>query len=194
MTVRTIAIGEAAPDENAALLVERAKAGDNTAFELLIRPRMERLLRLALSILGDESDARDAIQEGCLSAWRQLPRLRDADRFEAWLWRIVVNECRTTLRQRGRASVREITVDDLASTAEPALAGRSFSDTIVAEDAIQRAFRRLDADKRLILVLHHVEDRPIGEIAVLLGIPEGTAKWRLHNARKALARAMEVER
>ena len=177
-----------------AVFVARAQAGDQDAFESLIRPRFDRLLRLAFSIIHDESDARDAVQDGCLLAWRELPSLRDPDRFEAWLWRILINTCRTTLRGRRRVSIREIAIDSLPPGAEPTQLGRPFADEMVAGDAIARAFSRLDPDKRTILVLHHVEDRSIHEIAALMHVPEGTAKWRLHSARRALERALEIER
>jgi RNA polymerase sigma-70 factor, ECF subfamily len=202
MEAMTITRGSAEPDavfvvdgrEMAVTLVERAQAGDRSAYELLIRSRLERLLRLALSIVGNEADARDAVQESCLKAWRELPRLRDADRFEAWLWRITINACRSSLRGRRRASVHEIVVDDTAPGSEPIQPGNAFADDVTVKDAIRRAFRRLDPDKRSILVLHYVEERPVTEIARLLGIAEGTAKSRLHAARKSLERALEAER
>jgi RNA polymerase sigma-70 factor (ECF subfamily) len=90
--------------------------------------------------------------------------------------------------------VRQIDLDSAVLQSEIAQPGRLFTESISAADAIRRAFRRLDADKRTILVLHHVEERSIGEIAALLAIPEGTAKWRLHAARQALTRALEAER
>lgn len=175
-------------------LVARAQAGDPAAYERLVGPRLERLLRLAYSILASEADARDAVQESCLRAWRELPRLREPERFEAWLWQIVINACRSALRSRRRISVREIAVDALASGSEPIGPGRSFAEALGVSDAIRQAFRRLDPDKRAILVLHHVEERSIADIAALLAIPEGTAKWRLYAARQALERALEVER
>lgn len=178
----------------AGALVARAQAGDQSAYEALIRNRLERLLRLALSIVGNEADARDVVQESCLKAWRELPSLRDAERFEAWLWRITINACRSSLRGRRRASVHEIVVDAAASGSEPAQPGGEFADDVTVKDAIRRAFRRLDPDKRAILVLHHVEERPITEIAALLGIAAGTAKSRLHAARRSLERALEAER
>ena len=95
-------------------LIQRARAGDAHAFELLLEPRFWRLNRLALSITANESDARDAIQDGCLRAWRELPRLRDPSRFDVWLWRIVVNACRDIVRQRRRVTVHEIAIVDEA--------------------------------------------------------------------------------
>ena len=105
----------------------------------------------------------------------------------------MINASRSRLRERRRSSVREITVDALSSDTGPAERGRAFTDQLSMDDAIRRAFARLDPDKRTILVLHHVEERPVGDIAALLNIPEGTAKWRLHAARGALARALRAE-
>ena len=115
------------------------------------------------------------------------------DDFEAWLWQIAVNACRTRLRGRRVARVREISVDDLPASDEPAHRRESSGDDLAAADAIHRAFARLDADKRTILILHHVDERSVMDIAALLGIPEGTAKWRLHAARRQLERALAEE-
>ena len=172
-------------------LVERARHGEVAAFEQLIRGRTERLLRLALSICGSEADARDALQEAFLRTWRDLPRLRDVDRFDAWLMRIVVNACRTASRRHRRSHAREIPVDLVAVGMEPSLPGPAERSS--NRDVIRRAFARLDPDRRTILALHHIDMRSIADIADALGIPEGTAKWRLHAARSALARAIEEE-
>ncbi|HYC07308.1 MAG TPA: RNA polymerase sigma factor [Candidatus Binatia bacterium] len=174
-------------------LVRAVQRGDAEAFDALVRPRMDRLLRLAMSILGNEADATDAVQDGCLQAWREAPRLRDPDRFEAWLWRIVINRCRTTLRGRRRAQVREIAVDQMPPGSELRDSSRLLGDEVGAIDAIRRALATLDHDKRTILALHHVERRPVTDIAALLGVPVGTAKWRLHAARQELERALEAE-
>lgn len=175
-------------------LVARAQRGDQAAFEALVEPRIDRLLRLADSIVSNDADASDAVQETCLQAWRQISRLRDADRFEAWLWQIAINACRSALRTRRRVILREVAVETMPIGFDLPAPGRGVGDDLSAIDVVQRAFRRLDADKRAILVLHHVEERSIAEIGALLGIPEGTAKWRLFAARQALERALEVER
>jgi len=175
-------------------LVERARSGDRAAFETLIDTRMWRLLRLASSILLHDADASDAVQDSCVRAWVELPRLRDPNLFDPWLWRIVINACRDTQRRRQRASVRELTIDGDGAVMDVAADGPGPGETIPEADLVRLAFARLDADRRTILILHHVEERPISEIATLLGIPEGTAKWRLHAARRALERALEVER
>ena len=178
-----------------ARLVLRARAGDAAAFDMLVATRVDRCYRLAWTILGNAEDAADATQEGFVAAWRELPRLRDVAAFDGWLNRIVANAARMSRRHRIR--LREVSVeqDDADATALGSTAGRgpSESDRIVSSDAIGRAFDRLRPAERLILVLHHVEERPVAEIAKSLGIPLGTAKWRLHAARAALERALEAE-
>src|SRR5262249_4809638 len=92
-------------------LLERAASGDADAFDALIRPRLDRLWRVAGAITQNASDAEDAVQEACVLAWRELPRLRDHAAFDAWLTRIVVNACRGVMRRTRRVRVREIDVD-----------------------------------------------------------------------------------
>ncbi len=170
-------------------LVERAQTGDAAAFEALVRDRIDPLFRTAWSILGSEADARDAVQEACVSAWRQLPRLRDPGAFDAWLGRIVVNACRSTFRRRGR--VREVSIAPIHDRAS--LTERDLS-TVAESDAISRAFDRLTPDHRTILVLHHLRHELVASIAATLAIPEGTVKSRLHAARTALEAALAAER
>ena len=184
----------AASDAVVLALVERAQQGDARAFETLLEARFWRLNRLALSITANEADARDALQDGCLRAWRELPRLRDRSAFDAWLWRIVLNSCRSLMRGRRRLQVHEIAIVDDQALDRRGEAGPSLGEAVSESDLIRRAFQRLDADKREILSLHHVEERPVDDIANVLGIPVGTAKWRLHSARQALERALRLER
>jgi RNA polymerase sigma-70 factor (ECF subfamily) len=172
-------------------LVERARRGDEVSFETLIRSRVDGLFRTAWAILGDEADARDAVQEACVQAWRNIPRLRDADRFDPWISRILVNACRTRLRSRSRTRVREIRLAPELDRPGPA----SDDPANHAEaDAVARAFDRLRPESRSILVLHHLGHQPIADIAVALGIPAGTVKSRLHTARAELTKALEWER
>ena len=179
-------------------LVERARSGDGTAFDLLIQDRIAGLFRLALAILGDEAEAREATQEASLQAWRELPRLREVDRFDAWLGRILTNACRMNARGRRRRQVREIAVS-FEPTEEGRIEGSSATLSGPAErsaelDSIQRAFGRLSVEQRTILALHHLEDRPVAEVATRLAISIPNAKWRLRSARAALERALEAER
>ena len=184
-------------------LIRRAAAGDTASFDELISPRLDRCYRLALAILANESDARDATQDAVVAAWRQLPRLRDRGSFDAWLNRIVANAARMARRHRVRLREVQIEQPEDAHAGRRDAGGRTAApprspdgggiESIAGADAVGRAFQRLREDDRLILVLHHLEARPIAEIARSLGVAAGTAKWRLHEARKALERAMEAE-
>jgi RNA polymerase sigma-70 factor (ECF subfamily) len=175
-------------------LVEQARSGDRIAFERLIEPWIEPAFRIALAILGREADARDATQDALLDAWRNIRSLRDPDRFDAWLGRIHVNACRAVGRRRGRSAVREIPLSMLPDPDEPAGRGRGLEEESASLDELEHVFARLSLEQRTILVLHHLERQPVARIAAVFGIPEGTAKWRLHAARAALERALEEER
>ena len=169
-----------------AQLVERAGFGDEVAFGQLVEGRIDRAFRTASAILGNEADARDATQDAFTSAWVNLPRLRDVDRFDAWLNRILMNRCRDLLRTRIRS--REIAIDEAALPQSP------MTDGALDISALTAAFERLDVAQRQLLVLHHLHHEPLVKIARRLEIPVGTAKSRLHAARKALERALERER
>jgi len=178
-------------------LVRRAQTGDAVAFEILVDARIDRCYRLAWSILSNGADAADATQDALVAAWRQLPRLREPAAFDGWLNRIVANAALSVRRRRGR--IREVSMrtypDDDTPQPEPPRdpLARTAMDEFVDNDAIGRAFDRLRPKDRMILVLHHVDERPVAEIARALGIPVGTAKSRLHAARTALERALEAE-
>jgi RNA polymerase sigma-70 factor (ECF subfamily) len=171
-------------------LIDRARNGDLDAFETIVRARMDAVYRLTSAILGDEADARDAAQETFVLAWRELSRLREPEKFEAWLQRVAVNAARMTLRTRGRRRVREI-----PSSQVVALASRVAADGGPAADAarLDEALRLLPVDQRAILVLHHLDGRPLAEIATILDIPVGTAKSRLFAARRALETALRAD-
>jgi RNA polymerase sigma-70 factor, ECF subfamily len=149
---------------------------------------MDAVYRLTAAILGDEADARDAAQDTFVAAWRELPKLRDADRFEAWLQRVAVNAARQTHRARSRRRVREIPSSTVAALADRA-AGAQRDDAAILDAALGR----LPVDQRAILVLHHLEGRPVAELALILAIPQGTAKSRLFAARRALAAAINAD-
>ena len=149
------------------------------------------MVRIAMAVLCDEADARDATQDALAAIWRELPSLRAPEGFAAWADRILVNRCRLILKRRRRRAVREIALpaDDPADLA----AGPGHEDEIVRRHALEAAFERLDPDARALLVLHHLAELPLAEIAARLGIPVGTAKSRLHHARQRLERALEAE-
>lgn len=177
--------GLAVAGRNEEALVTRAREGDRDAFALLIQPRTDRVLRTARAILANESDAHDAAQAAFVSAWVNLPRLRETARFDAWLTRVLVNECREALRRRKRNP--EIVLDDTDLSGPDSTAGS------VETAALRAAFGRVSVDERTILLLHHLHGLPLDQVARQLQIPVGTAKSRLWSARRALERALEAE-
>jgi RNA polymerase sigma-70 factor (ECF subfamily) len=174
-------------------LVERARSGDRSAFDSLVRSRIDAVYRTSLAILGDQADAADAAQETFMSAWRHRNALRDPNAFDAWLGRINLNACRAQLRRRGRTRVREVRLVDPEDDREPASTDRAFDDRTADTDVFDRAFARLSVDDRGVLVMHHLQERPVAEIAAVLGAPIGTIKSRLHRARAALESALAKE-
>jgi RNA polymerase sigma-70 factor, ECF subfamily len=194
LPLRAAEDGDAVPVDRDSLLVAQAAQGDVDAFDALLRPRLPRLGRLALAIVRNEADARDAVQDACILAWRELPALRRRDRFDPWLAQIVVNACRGLLRGQNRRRVREITVGDPAQVTPEVGTGPAAGPERIAEaEAVQLAFLRLDPDARALIALHYVEERPLAEIASILGIPVGTVKWRLFRARRVLDGALKAE-
>jgi RNA polymerase sigma-70 factor, ECF subfamily len=153
---------------------------------------MDAVYRLSYAVLGNEADARDATQDTFVAAWRQVGRVRDPERFEAWLQRVAVNAARMVHRSRRRRGVREI---PSAQIADAALAERPSGATPGERDAriLDAALHQLTHDQRSILALHHLEGRPVAELAEILDIPAGTVKSRLHAARQALHAVLQAE-
>ena len=168
-------------------LVERARDGDREAFGALVQVISDRSYALAARILRDGYLAEDAMQGALITAWRHLPGLRDPDRFEAWVRKLVVHACYAEARRRRTwaANVRVLPVDGPA--------GPDGLLSIVDRDELERIFRRLPVEQRAVFVLHHHIGLPLTEIAETLGIPEGTARSRLHYATKALRAAVEAD-
>ena len=166
-------------------LVERAKRGDHDAFASLAAAHVDGCYRLAYRILRDPHRAQDATQQALLGAWRDLPSLRDSERFEAWLRRLVVNACFTEARTE-RRWVARVRVLSTSTSSEP-----DGARSVAARDEVEDAFRRLTPDQRAVVVLHHHLGYPLTEIAATLGIPEGTARSRLHYAVRQLRAALD---
>ena len=178
------------PPEPDRSLIDRARHGDLEAFEEIVRARMDATYRLTYAILGDPAEARDAAQEAFVAAWRRIGDLREADRFDAWFQRMTVNAARMAHRGRRRRGVREIPASRVQGMADlPATASPAEHDA----RTLEAAMRRLDIDQRSILVLHHLDGRPLAELAEILAIPVGTVKSRLHTARQALQAAIDAE-
>jgi RNA polymerase sigma-70 factor (ECF subfamily) len=157
-------------------LVERAREGDPAAFTVLVDLTIARLDAAARLILRDPELARDAVQEALIKAWRDLPGLRDPDRFDAWLNRLTVHTCLDLARRRRRRPM-EIEILDLDQRAT-----RDLSLDVVNRQLLDEALRRLDPQRRALVVLHYFLGMPMPEVARAVGIPLGTAKSRLHHA------------
>ncbi|MFI5225605.1 MAG: RNA polymerase sigma factor [Candidatus Limnocylindrales bacterium] len=168
-------------------LVERASAGDRDAFASLAAANVDRCYSLAYRILRDAHRAQDATQQALLGAWRDLPTLREPERFDAWLRRLVVHACYAEARTERRwvARVRLISTD-------PPIAPDTTS-SVADRDELERGFRRLSPEQRAVVVLHHHLGYPLTEIAATLGIPVGTARSRLHSATRQLRAAIEAD-
>jgi RNA polymerase sigma-70 factor (ECF subfamily) len=168
-------------------VVERAMRGDREAFGVLVNAMSDRMYAIATRILRDTHLAEDALQSSLITAWRELPRLRDPDRFEAWVRRLLVHACYAEARRRRRwaGNVRVLPVDGPA--------GEDDMLSVADRDALDRAFRRLTVEQRAVFVLHHHVGLTLVEIADTLGIPAGTARSRLHYATRLLRTAIEAD-
>ncbi len=172
------------PDE--AGLVERAQKRDEEAFRMLVDRHRDRAYGLALQITRSREDAEDASQEAFVRAWLALPAFRGEASFGTWLHRIVVREAldRATVRQTRAA--REAHVDAEEELPVPMTSGgRDF----VLARRMERLMACLSAGQRAVLALFYQEDRPVLEIASILGMPENTVKTHLRRARAALREA-----
>jgi RNA polymerase sigma-70 factor (ECF subfamily) len=170
-------------------LVERAQAGDHDAFSVLVRASYPRLYGIANLILRDRERAQDTVQDVLVLAWRHIRALRDADAWDAWLYRLTVRACYKSARHQKHRDVVELHVmPDL----EPA-GTFDVTASIAERDRLGRELGRLPIDQRTVMVLHFYLDLPLTEAANLLDIPVGTAKSRLHRGLETLRAAMSAE-
>ena len=151
---------------------------------------MGRLRRVALLILHDDDRAEDAVQDALVNAWRDLRGLRDPDRFEAWLNRLLVHACYSQAKRLRRRSVREIQALPIVDAAN-----QDSQAAVALSDQLQRGLRRLPVEQSAHLVLSYYLDLPDAEVAAILRIPTNTAKTRRHRALAALRAELDaVER
>lgn len=169
-------------------LVVRAQGGDAEAFSLLTAGRTKRLYAAARLILRDDDLAADCVQDALLRAWLDLRALRDPDRFDAWLHRLLVRSCyRTAARQRARGMVEiQAYVNDQQTVSDAQRA-------VAVEDQLDRGFRRLSTEHRTVLVFRHYLGLTMAETAVALGVPLGTVQSRLNRATKTMRAALEAD-
>jgi RNA polymerase sigma-70 factor (ECF subfamily) len=169
-------------------LVVRARKGDHDAFAELAGAAISRLDATAWLMLRDADRATDAVQNALVRAWRDLPTLRDPDRFDAWLHRLLVNACIDEIRRVRR---RRLDVD-VADLSHPPSIPDDVSG-IADRDQLERAFSRLEPDERAVIVLHHYLDLPLSEVAATLGIPLGTTKSRLYRGLRQMRAALDAD-
>src|SRR5262245_41245090 len=148
----------------------------------------DRLMAVAFRILRDTDRAQDAVQQAIVAAWRDLPTLRDPDRFSGWLYRVLVNACYVEARRTRRwdANVRVLVIDTASESSDELL-------SVEDRDELERAFRRLPPEQRAVFVLHHYAGMRLTDIGDALEIPVGTVKSRLHYATAGLRAAIEAD-
>jgi RNA polymerase sigma-70 factor (ECF subfamily) len=168
-------------------LVEQARDGDDVAFSQLVDLDGDWCFAVAYRILRDVERAQDAVQQAFLLAWRELPRLRDPERYSPWLRRLLVHACYEEHRRHRRwtSHIRALPLDG-PETPDSTM-------TVDDRDALDRAFVRLTPQHRAVFVLHHHAGLPLAEIAESVGVPIGTVKSRLHYATRSLRAALVAD-
>lgn len=170
-------------------LIERARKGDQGAFSQLVRQHQRRVHSCALQMLGDRAQAEDAVQETFLRAWRALDRFDGRAKLSTWLYRICVNVSLNAIRRRRRSTSD---IDDPRipePAADPTQANVDPAHTLEMGQLYGRLGRALDGlspSLRSAVVLVLIQGLPHKEAAQVLGIPEGTVAWRIHEARRRL--------
>jgi RNA polymerase sigma-70 factor, ECF subfamily len=168
-------------------LVEAARSGDEEAFASIARGSADRLFAVAYRILRDVGRAEDAVQQALVTAWRELPALREAGRFEAWIHRILVHACYAEAQRASKWSANVVALPmDGPSTPDDTL-------TVVTRDLLDRGFSRLPTEQRAAFVLHHYLGWSVGEIAENLGVPSETIRSRLRYATSTLRAALDAD-
>lgn len=178
--------GSVEPDD--ALLTARAGEGDEQAFEMLVRRHSPVLIHLAHRLLGDRSDAEDAVQDAFVSAWRRLPEFRRDAAFLTWMYRIVTNRCMNQLRARRHTT-------GLDSAPEPAAPEHQTSPARAAESSVaieelSAALDRLSPEQRACWVLRELYGLSYEEIARAVGISHQAVRGRIFRVRRYLTEAM----
>jgi RNA polymerase sigma factor (sigma-70 family) len=169
-------------------IVVRARAGDRDAFSMLATASIGRLNAVARLIVRDDGRAEDAVQDALVDAWLDLPALRDPDRFDAWLNRILIHACQNLARRSGRQWRLEVPLQPIDSRSVP-----DIQATSALADEIERGFSRLTIEQRSVLVLIYYLDLSQADAAATMGIPVGTLKSRLNRALKALRASLEAD-
>lgn len=164
----------------------RAQGGDRAAFTQLAADVGNRLFPVAHRILRDRDAAEDATQQAVIAIWRELPRLRNPERFEPWAYRILVRACYREIRTASKKAPEAEYLDIGDGQRDLAL-------SVADRDQLERGFRRLTPEQRAAVVLQHYLGYSLAQIAELLDLPLGTVGSRLHAAKRSLRAALEAD-
>lgn len=182
-------------ESDEAELLARAREGDRAAFGALVRLHQRRVYACALQMLADAGEAEDAVQETFLRAWRAIDRFEGGSRLSTWLYRICVNVCLNTIRRRRRVAASDIADPRLPEPSADPTQGRNdpglSAESTQLYRRLARALDGLSETLRVTVVLVLVQGLPHKEAAELLGCPEGTVAWRIHEARRRLRDMLE---
>lgn len=167
-------------------LVARAQSGDREAYDAIATTMYDRLYSVGRRILRDGNAAEDAVQEALIRGWRDLRSLREPDRFEAWMHRLLVRACQDQVRRRRAFDIRAVVLDiDRPDPIDDYLG-------VVLRDELERAFLQLPVEHRAVLVLTHYVGLPATEVGQILGIPPGTVYSRLHYGARRMRAALSA--
>lgn len=170
-------------------LVEEARLGNNEAFEQLIKENKLKMYKVAKSILKNEDDICDAIQNALMSAYSNLNKLQNNKYFSTWLIRILINKSYDIINKNQKSYSTTTDIDEYNSDENL----KSF-DSYNSESLIENVLCELEDDLKTITVLYYYNDYSVGDISIILNIPEGTVKSRLSRARKKYMRLLKVRR
>jgi RNA polymerase sigma-70 factor (ECF subfamily) len=176
-----VSLPEVSPSD--AELVQRVRQGDLDAYGLLMVRYRLRFGRYAFHLLGNESDAEEALQDAFFLAYRSIGRCREPDRFGAWLFRILVNRCRTAAVRRGREVARRA---PLEAADKMGIGVAHPVETVISREEIQRALDALVPEQREAFLLKYVEELSYEEMVELTGAGESALKMRVKRACERL--------
>lgn len=174
-----------------ATVVARAQDGDVAAFEQLLDAYEAPLLRLAVRMLRDRSEAEDIVQDTFLTVWRRLDTLEDTDRFRTWIYRLTSNACIDVIRRRERQRTAAADPADFADVVSTAPSLEETAERGAAVRHLERVLTTLPAEQRLAWLLYEVHGQSYAEIAQVMDSTEGSVRGRIHRARATIVRGME---
>lgn len=169
-------------------IIAQIKKGDQEAFERLIEEYKLPIYKTAKAILKDEDDVCDAIQDTCLSIYKNINKLKNEKHFKTWVIRITINKCYDIVAKQKLNSKKEEKVQLNETRYE-----NNFANNIIVKTDLENAINLLEEDLKLVTVLYYYNDMSIGEISSMLDIPKGTVKSRVHRAREKLYHILNKE-